>query len=74
MEGRGSCDAAGTLRLNWRIAQAPTRLIDCVVVHELAHLLHRDHTRAFWATLAEAIPDYESDKMRLLKLGPRLTW
>lgn len=70
----GSCDASGTLRLNWRIVQAPTRLIDYVVVHELAHLLHRDHTRAFWATLAKVIPDYEADKMRLLKLGPRLTW
>lgn len=50
------------------------RLIDYVVVHELAHLLHRDHTRAFWARLAKAIPDYELDKMLLLKLGPRFTW
>ncbi len=70
----GSCDISGTLRLNWRIVQAPTGLIDYVVVHELAHLLHRDHTRAFWSTVAKAIPTYEADKTRLLELGARLVW
>ena len=38
----GSCDRNGTIRLNWRIIQAPMRLIDYVVVHELIHLRHRD--------------------------------
>ena len=39
----GSCGHRGTIRLNWRIAQAPTRLVDYVVVHELVHLRHRGH-------------------------------
>ena len=39
----GSCDRNGTIRFNWRIIQAPMRLVDYVVVHELVHLRHRGH-------------------------------
>jgi len=61
-----SCDAAGALRFNWRIIQAPVRLVDYVVAHELVHLVHRDHTQDFWRCLGRAMADYE--------LGPRLEW
>ena len=44
----GSCNQRGTIRLNWRIIQAPMRLIDYVVVHELVHLRHRGHSRSYW--------------------------
>ena len=44
----GSCDRNGTIRLNWRIIQAPMRLVDYVVVHELVHLRHRGHGRDYW--------------------------
>ena len=44
----GSCDRSGTIRLNCRIIQAPMRLIDYVVVHELVHLRHRGHGRDYW--------------------------
>ena len=47
----GSCDARGTIRFNWRIIQAPMALVDYVVVHELVHLVERDHSRAYWALL-----------------------
>lgn len=70
----GSCDDHGTLRINWRIIQAPLRLVDYVAVHELAHLVHRDHTRAYWALVGTAMPDYEARKEQLRILGPRLTW
>ena len=69
-----SCDDRGVLRFNWRIIQAPMRLVDYVVAHELTHLHHRDHTKAFWARLGEAMPDYEDRKEALRKLGPRLHW
>lgn len=39
----GSCSTRGVIRLNWRIVQAPMRLVDYVVVHELVHLRHRGH-------------------------------
>jgi predicted metal-dependent hydrolase len=70
----GSCDARGNLRLNWRIVQAPPRLIEYVVAHELAHLLHEHHTSAFWAALGRAMPDYEERRADLRRVGASLLW
>jgi predicted metal-dependent hydrolase len=70
----GSADAKGTVRLNWRIVQAPIRLVDYVAVHELVHLRHPGHTRHFWAALGEVLPDYEQDRERLRLLGGELLW
>ena len=56
------------------IAQAPTRLIDDVIAHELSHLSHPDHPRDFWATLGQAMPDYEARREALRRLGPQLVW
>ncbi len=69
-----SCDARGTPRFNWRIVQAPMRLIDYVVAHELVHLRHREHSKAFWALLGRTMPDYESRKDELRRIGARLEW
>lgn len=69
-----SCDAGGTLRFNWRIIQAPLRLVDYVVAHELVHLKHPNHTRAFWAALERAQPECEINRRDLRRLGPRLDW
>jgi predicted metal-dependent hydrolase len=70
----GSADANGHLRFNWRIVQAPTRLLDYVAAHELVHLLHADHTRDFWATLGRVMPDYEVRRERLRTLGRAMVW
>jgi hypothetical protein len=51
----GSCDAAGTVRFNWRIIQSPIRLVDYVVAHELVHLEHPDHTEDFWTALGKVM-------------------
>lgn len=70
----GSCDVEGLLRFNWRIIQAPLRLVDYVVAHEVVHVLHQNHGRAFWARLATLMPDCERRKDELRKLGPQLVW
>lgn len=70
----GSAAKDGTLRLNWRIVQAPLPLVEYVVVHELAHLTHPDHGRDFWATVGRVLPDYEQRRERLRVLGPSLVW
>ena len=70
----GSCDSLGVLRLNWRIIQAPGKLIDYVLVHEVAHICNRNHDRKFWASVARRMPDYEERKARLRELGPSLVW
>lgn len=70
----GSCDAAGNVRLNWRVIQAPKKLVDYVVAHELVHLLHDDHGRAFWAKLGRVMPDYEDRREMLRCRGAELAW
>jgi len=48
--------------------------VDYVVAHELVHLIHEAHSRAFWFTLGAIMPDYEERKKRLRAMGPRLVW
>ncbi|HEY1697775.1 MAG TPA: SprT family zinc-dependent metalloprotease [Polyangiaceae bacterium] len=70
----GSCDRAGSLRLNWRIVQAPRPCIEYVVAHEVVHVRHPNHTPAFWAALGRLLPDYDRRRGRLRELGPSLLW
>jgi predicted metal-dependent hydrolase len=70
----GSCDVTGTLRINWRIVQAPIALIEYVLVHELAHMEHRSHGPAFWRAVELWMPDYEERRRRLRVVGPALEW
>jgi hypothetical protein len=70
----GSCDIHGTLRLNWRVVQAPLDMVDYVVVHELVHLIHRGHQREFWDAVGAVMPNYEQMRDALRELGERLDW
>lgn len=54
----GSCSSSGLISFNWRLIMLPTRLIDYVLVHELAHLMHMNHSDRFWAMVGRYIPDY----------------
>jgi predicted metal-dependent hydrolase len=58
----GSCGKRGALNFNWRLLQFPVRLIDYVIVHELAHLLEHKHTFRFWQVLDRALPDWRERK------------
>jgi predicted metal-dependent hydrolase len=69
----GSC-SRGVIRLNWRILQAPRPLVDYVIAHELVHLEHENHGRAFWQALGVVMPDFDGRKTRLRELGPALVW
>lgn len=70
----GSCDTKGTLRINWRVIQAAPSLIDYVLVHELVHLRHQNHTRAFWAEVERMMPEYEQRRRELRRIGASLEW
>jgi len=65
----GSCSTSGTLSFTWRLVMAPPAAIDYVVVHELAHLLVRNHSPAFWRKLEELLPDYRSPQQWLKQNG-----
>lgn len=61
----GCCTAQGTIRLNWRLVRLPLRLVDYVVVHELAHLVELNHSAAFWAVVKSACPDFARRRSEL---------
>jgi predicted metal-dependent hydrolase len=61
----GSAKADGSIRLHWRLMQFDLEVIDYVVVHELAHLRHMDHSVRFWQTVAGVVPDYAALRARL---------
>lgn len=58
----GTCDSMRQLTFNWRLAMAPMKVIDYVVVHEMVHMVHLNHDRSFWRLVGKIIPDYEQQE------------
>ena len=54
----GSCSVRGTISLNTHLVRTPRSLIEYVVLHELCHLKHHDHSRRFHALMSEHMPDW----------------
>ena len=69
----GSCSSKNNLNFTYRLCMAPMRVIDYVVVHELTHLIHHNHSKAFWKAVERVKPDYRKDRDWLKKHGPLLT-
>lgn len=69
----GSANSSGIIRLNWRLMQHSPQIIDYVVVHELAHLHHMDHSPQFWAVVAQVLPDWKQLR-RALRDRPLPAW
>lgn len=65
----GSCSSRGTLSFHWRLILAPPAVMDYVVVHEVCHLIHLDHSPDFWAEVESLMPDYKVYKTWLRKNG-----
>ncbi|MXS83091.1 YgjP-like metallopeptidase domain-containing protein [Nitrosomonas oligotropha] len=65
----GSCNSRGLVTLNWRLIQLPLHLIDYVVVHELAHLIEMNHSKAFWGLVGAIYPDYQVARNMLKNYG-----
>ena len=65
----GSCGHAGNLNFSWRLVMAPPAALDYVVVHELSHLRHMNHSADFWNTVWSFIPDYKTGEQWLKENG-----
>ena len=68
----GSCSRTGTVSVSWRLMLAPFHVLDYVVVHELCHLRHLDHGKAFWAAVEELRPGWRAAHDWLREHGAEL--
>lgn len=68
----GSCSHDGRLMFSWRLAMAPPAVLDYVAAHEVAHLLHMDHSDRFWAATGFLMPDYAIHRQWLRDHGSGL--
>ena len=68
----GSCSPKGRLSLNPMLVKAPRQCIDYVVVHELCHMKHHNHSEAYYALLSRRLPDWRERKQRLDNLAERI--
>ena len=68
----GSCSSLDNINYNWRIALAPSFVIDYLVAHEVSHLLHQDHSREFWQCVKNLCPTAAKGRLWLKNHGKEL--
>jgi predicted metal-dependent hydrolase len=69
----GSCSAKGNLSFNWKLMMAPQPVIDYVIIHELAHLKHMNHSKGFWDLVARHCPRWRERRKWLKEHEMRLS-
>jgi len=69
----GSCSSSGSINFTWRLVMAPQEVIDYVVVHELVHLVEKNHSVRFWNLVEKIMPEYRSHMVWLREHGHTLT-
>jgi predicted metal-dependent hydrolase len=57
-----SCSPGGNLNFHWKCMMAPLTILDYIIVHELAHLIYPNHTKAFWNEVDKVMPDFQERK------------
>ncbi len=70
----GHCTPQGVLQFNWLIMQAPKSVVDYLVAHEVSHLVHLNHSAAFWRVVESICPDYQAAERWLKNNGHKLVF
>lgn len=70
----GSCSSKGSISLNWKLIFAPLEVIDYVIIHEMCHMHHMDHSKKFWEKVSQFDPNYKENKKWLKKNANLVYW
>ena len=68
----GSCSSTGSLNFSWRLILAPACVLDYLAAHEVAHLVHMDHSSRFWGVIKTLVPDFQRAELWLKAHGSKL--
>lgn len=68
----GSCSADGKININWRLIMGDAELADYVIVHELCHIRHHNHSKEFWKEVEGILPNYKNTREKLKAFQKRL--
>lgn len=65
----GSCSGKNSISINWRLTLLDRQLLDYVVIHELAHIVFKNHSKSFWSLVAQYCPNYKKHRVQLKALS-----
>ncbi len=68
----GSCSGSNNINLNYLLICAPIAVVDYVIVHELCHTVHKNHSKDFWSLVEKILPNYKTNKSWLKDNGYKL--
>ena len=68
----GSCSSRDNINLNYLLIMAPLKVIDYVIIHELVHTIHKNHSANFWSAVEDIMPNYKDPKNWLKENGYKL--
>ena len=70
----GSCDVKQRINLNWLLVMAPIEVIDYVIIHELCHTIHLNHSSKYWQLVSQLYPNFKQAKAWLKQHQQHLYW
>jgi predicted metal-dependent hydrolase len=68
----GSCTYKDSLLFNWRCVMAKESVLDYIVVHEMCHMVHKNHSKEYWKAVASILPDYKQREQWLKYNGAKM--